>query len=521
MISILLQNFDKIKNSRGQASVEFLVIFAVALVIFLALFTYSSTYLTAQSQDSTQKTTQYYLNTLTKAANEVYFQGVGASKRIYFNVPEGIDVNRTGINTNIAYMRLYNSDLWSKSDVNLIGTLPTTKGGHYLYLRTYPNYVLISPSIVVVNKEVLYELMAKNASYTDPISITNYSDDSTNVTMELTWVNAPVSLNIDINSFGLSQTETKTVNVDINTNALASGLYFGNLRFVVDFNTFDDVNIDVPITIDVVSGYGSGTVGKIFVNPPAKTIDVYKGDTEIVTFTVCNITAGDLNNIGFTTDNYDINKFIYPVSKISKLEFNSCQYKDIAFTPSASYATGTYTGRITVESDDAQTATIDMNVNVLPYRWNRIAYDYFSSASYSSGAGWLDDWYKTGSVSVISTDNPYSASYHMQILKGGSVNRPITFLTRNKPKLEFYGKITGFIPGDEAYLKVSTNYFFWTTLKTWNVTNSNATYAFYEFDLSNYSNYPFFWIQFSRNSNNNQIASLEIDDVNVFETVPA
>jgi len=156
----------------------------------------------------------------------------------------------------------------------------------------------------------------------------------------------------------------------------------------------------------------------------------------------------------------------------------------------------------------------------LPYKWNVIAYDTFPNANYNNGSGWLDDWYKTGQVSIINTDNPRS-SYHMRILKGGSVNRSITFLFRQKPKLEFWAKITGFIPGDEAYLKISTNYIIWNTLKTWDVTNSNATYTFYRFDLSNYANYPFFWIKFTRNSNNNQIASLDIDDVNVFETLPA
>jgi hypothetical protein len=109
----------------------------------------------------------------------------------------------------------------------------------------------------------------------------------------------------------------------------------------------------------------------------------------------------------------------------------------------------------------------------------------------------------------------------MQLLKGGQVDRPLTFLLRQKPKLEFWAKITGFIPGDQAYLKISTNYFIWTTLKTWDVTNSNATYSFYKYDLSNYSNYPFFWVRFSRNSNNNQIASLEIDDLYIYETLPA
>ena len=240
-------------NKKGQASVEFLIIFAVSLVIFLGLFAYTSSFLTTQNIDSIQKTTEYHLNSLTKAANEVYFQGVGASKKIYFYVPEGIDANNTRISNNTAYMTLFGSTIYSKADINLVGQLPTSTGGHYLYLRTYPDYVLISPSIIVVNKEVLYELMAKNSYIRDPISITNYSDEASNVKVYLNWdYNSLVSITIDGNSFSLSQMETKTVNVDINTTALASGLYFGNLRFSADFNTFEDVNIDIPITIDVV-----------------------------------------------------------------------------------------------------------------------------------------------------------------------------------------------------------------------------------------------------------------------------
>lgn len=506
-------------NKKGQASVEFLIIFAVSLVIFLGLFVYTSSFLTNQNIDQIQKTTEYYLNSLTKASNEVYFQGVGASKKIYFYVPEGIDANKTGVNNNTVHMELFGTTLYSKADINLIGSLPTSKGGHYLYLRTYPNYVLISPSIVVVNKEVLYELMAKNAYLQDPISITNYSDETSDVNVYLTWNNPAVSLIIDTNSFELSQTETKTVNIDINTNALASGLYFGNLRFSIYFDTFEDINIDVPITVDVVSGYGSGTVGSIVVNPPSKTLSIYKGDTETVTFTVCNISSSDLNNITLTTDNYDINQFIYPVTPIPYLQLNNCVFKDVDFTPSLTYASGSYVGRITLESN-AQTATIDMNVNVLPYKWNIVAYDTFPNANYNNGTGWSIDWQKTGQVSIINTDNPIS-SYHMQILKGGIVYRKLNMTNKVMPKLEFWAKITGFIPGDLAYLQISTNGTAWTTLKTWDVTNSNATYAFYKYDLSDYENAASLWLRFSRNSNNNQIASLEIDEVYISETLPA
>ncbi|PIU02688.1 MAG: hypothetical protein COT55_02220 [Candidatus Diapherotrites archaeon CG09_land_8_20_14_0_10_32_12] len=513
-------NFKKI-NSKGQSSVEFMIIFGVALVIFLFLFGYTSTFITSQNKDTIQKTTQYYLNNLTKAANEVYFQGVGATKKIYFYVPDGVDENSVGVENSTVYMDVFGSTLWSKSGVNLVGQLPSSGGGHYLYLRTYPDYVLISPSILVVNKEVLYELMSKSTYLRDPIIVTNFSDDTVDVKTYLTWNNPAVSLTVDTDNFNLVQTEIKTINVDINTTALSSGLYFGNLRIAADFNEFEDVNIDIPITIDVVSGYGSGTIGSIVVNPPSKTLYIYKGDTETVTFTVCNISATDLYNVTLTSDNYDINVFTYPISSIPYLQLNNCVFKDVDFTPSLDYDTGSYYGQITLESA-AQTVTIDLNVNVLPYRWSRIAYDDFPTANYNGGSGWLIDWYKTGQVSIISTDNPHSPSYHMQLLKGGIVYRTLNMQNKYLPKLEFYGKITGFIPGDEAYLDVSSNGTSWSRLESWGVTNSNATYTFYTFDLTNYTNNSSqFYIKFSRNGNQNQIASLEIDDVNVFETVPA
>ena len=473
------------------------------------------------NKQNTQKTTEYYLNSLTKAANEVYFQGVGASKKIYFYVPNGIDANKTGVSNNTVYMELFGSTIYSKSDINLIGELPTSMGGHYLYLRTYPDYVLISPSIVVVNKEVLYELMGKNALYVDPLSITNYSDENATIKLYLTWSNPLVNLTIDTNSFSLAQMETKTINVVVNTQQFASGLYFGNLRVAADFPTFEDLNIDIPITVDVVSGYGSEIASCLSVNPPKKTITVYKGDSVSYSFTICNICIEDQNNIVFTTNSLDINRLTYPTTKIDTIASSDCILKDITAHPKLSDPSGLYSGTVTLTSDSEEDATIDLNLTVQPYKWNVFAYDDFSSGGYSGGSGWGGDWSKTGQVSIVTTNTPHSPSYQLELLKGGSVNRFITFYGRNKPKLEFWAKITGFIPGDEAYMKISTTYFFWTTVKTWTVLDSTSTYTLNRVDLTNYSNAPLFWVQFSRNSNNNTIASLDVDDVNVFETLPA
>jgi uncharacterized repeat protein (TIGR01451 family) len=103
------------------------------------------------------------------------------------------------------------------------------------------------------------------------------------------------------------------------------------------------------------------------------------------------------------------------------------------------------------------------------------AYDGFESGGYSGGVNWVDDWQEqgddgnpvSGQVRLVTSDAPFSGSYHLQV-QGASnaIARTIDLGEFLLPTLRFVRRVDGLESNDRFYLDAHDG-FTWTTVSTW------------------------------------------------------
>ena len=85
----------------------------------------------------------------------------------------------------------------------------------------------------------------------------------------------------------------------------------------------------------------------------------------------------------------------------------------------------------------------------------------------------------------------------------GYVSRPLNTSGVSDLRAEFWVKITGWESGDEARFKVSPDNSTWYTVRTWNYSDSDNTYRFYNISLSAYPASTSFFVAFQAGMNQN------------------
>ncbi|MEK6957902.1 MAG: hypothetical protein AABW99_02920 [archaeon] len=125
---------------KAQASVELLIILAVSLIAILAIYSVSNQSIVDARLQGEVLTAQSSLDSLAGAAKDVFVQGEGAKKQVYFFVPKGVDQAKSGIYSDSFVLNVFGSDLYSKSGVTLSGSIPTTEGGHYVTIEAKDDF---------------------------------------------------------------------------------------------------------------------------------------------------------------------------------------------------------------------------------------------------------------------------------------------------------------------------------------------------------------------------------------------
>ncbi len=176
------------------------------------------------------------------------------------------------------------------------------------------------------------------------------------------------------------------------------------------------------------------------------------------------------------------------------------------------------------DSDSANKGGSDENRSIIinstqPSPPQIIAFHDFPDLSWSSGTGWLYEWYHTGDSRIV-FGNSYTGNYSLRLRREtGYIDRAVDLSAYINPRLQFWAKTNGFEPGDEAYAMVSSNDTDWTILKTFTFNEPNNTYVFYDFDLSSLNLSSEFWIAFSAGMNNRN-DYFYVDDINIIQRTP-
>lgn len=146
--------------------------------------------------------------------------------------------------------------------------------------------------------------------------------------------------------------------------------------------------------------------------------------------------------------------------------------------------------------------------------WETLASEDFESGDWSGGNGWMDTWNYSGNASVTTSGTPYEGTYHMELRNNtGYASRSIDLSREISANLQFYAKANSFSPAAEVYLMVSSNGANWTTAYTWDDSDADNQYHYYDIDLSGYQLSDEFWIAFDSNIDSNDY--FYVDDVKI------
>ncbi len=156
----------------------------------------------------------------------------------------------------------------------------------------------------------------------------------------------------------------------------------------------------------------------------------------------------------------------------------------------------------------------DLDVVWPAISFNAVAADDFESGDWSGGSGWLGDWTPTGSASVNTAGAPYGGNYHLLLQSSGNARREIDLSSYPVVHLQFWAKADNFEPGDQAFCLVSSDGNAWQTVYTWNYSDADNVYRYYDIDISNYGLTANFWIAFQSGMDTPD-SCFYVDDVSI------
>ncbi|MBL4911297.1 MAG: hypothetical protein JKX78_14955 [Alteromonadaceae bacterium] len=112
-----------------------------------------------------------------------------------------------------------------------------------------------------------------------------------------------------------------------------------------------------------------------------------------------------------------------------------------------------------------------------------IAYDNFSTNSFTGGQGWLGNWTITGTTAAIDSSYPLEGGYCAKITQGGKLTRSVDLTGVINPKLVFDSRSVYFEVGDVAYVKIDDGTGV-QTVATITIDHSDKVYHQHVIDLS-------------------------------------
>ncbi len=245
----------KFSVHRGQSALELLVILAVGLIVLGLVISTSQERLSSSQQALAFSIAKSSVNELAKAADSVYYEGVGARREVQFKLPEGTlatAITANSINIKVA-AQTGSSDAVANTQANICinSQLPSKPGEYSIAVESLDNCIAIG---ALSNLTVSTTLIS--ASAYPPITIirslnySNLGDDPILVNLNLTFDSTDVVVdyvNPADQTFILNGGETKEVKLSIDLLDTALGTYSGT----IEANGDNGDNLITSIVVEV------------------------------------------------------------------------------------------------------------------------------------------------------------------------------------------------------------------------------------------------------------------------------
>lgn len=369
---------------KGQAAVELLIILAVSMVALIAIYGYSFSTMTGLNKQGLLNEAQSSVNSLATAADDVYRQGIGARKEVFFSVPSGVDQDKSGIENDVFILNVLDSDVFAKPETCLLGEIPTGSGGHRVWLTAQSQCVFVGTERINVDKTSSYVTLAPSETELDSVTVTNNGSEITTIFVTQSWTHTGVTLAAAPSTFSLNAGQQQTVTLTYASTASAAGNYVGSLKVNAYFASFADENIFLPANAEIVVPETN-----LLLFPPTYSTSLRENDSETVDLNVCNNTENEMTGITFS-DSGDIDTWIAPIDGISSLGSGACIATSFTITVPDAQAYGNYTGSITAVDDEGNVDSTGITVSISRMS-DSFAFDW-STASFSGSGTRLWEW---------------------------------------------------------------------------------------------------------------------------------
>ncbi len=244
---------------RSQTAVELLVVLAIGLIVIGIIFVSSYERLAGSQAALQVAEAQAAASDLAKAADTVWLEGAGAKKKVFVDLPEGINDSMVSGNTIRFKVAVPGglTDVAAKSSALLFGSIPLRTGGQWVIVSATESGVRIGAQDLDVDPSILItQVVTSNATQNTQASFnaSNLGNASIDVSATLVWSNGTVNVsfsNPGDSYFTLAPGayRTITLNKAIGPNVLGS--FSGN----VFLNASNGDEAVVDIVVEVVPPY--------------------------------------------------------------------------------------------------------------------------------------------------------------------------------------------------------------------------------------------------------------------------
>lgn len=331
---------------KGQSSVEFLVIFAVAVALITATIIISQGHIGGVVQVKEENDARNSLFDISAAAKEVYAQGEGARKQVYIYLPSSYEPAEAYVGDRTIKLRARGSDFVSVEEFDVHGSLPGTDGPHWVWVISEGNKVRIGSAMITLSRNSIYVMMKANSTRSTSFSVESIWNRDISVDSDVSWNHDDVSMSVSTTTFSLSPAESENINLDFTSGEDAAGIYSGSISYTATDNGNTET-VKLPITVEVV-GSGKGMAPPLTVIPSFWNETMLAGGTATKAFTVCTNIETAPTSVTFSPSAGYPGSWVGSTMPLGPMAAGSCQVKILNMTVPPGTDPSIYSGSVHV-----------------------------------------------------------------------------------------------------------------------------------------------------------------------------
>lgn len=329
--------------SRGQSSVELLIILAVSLTILSALVSFTTEHVSNVQKQQSVDSARDSVNRLVREANQVYLSGPGNVRDVVLPFPSGIDTTYSTISDKSIILRVYGTDVSASAISTLKGSVPTAQGLVRIRLISFVDYVEISLVSVVNDADTIYVAMSRDSNESFTVTFTNYNSSAAITSLSLAWTHSLVGAALSGSSITLLPGESESVDIDFNAGATAYGNYVGALTATSSISGAIE-QISIPMNVEVFAPAQT----LLTTIPSTLEFTTLGIDSNVQVLQLCNSGATAIKDVSFTISSNSPGSWVSPISTITQINPSSCQNVNVTLTVPPGTAAGNYSGSLTI-----------------------------------------------------------------------------------------------------------------------------------------------------------------------------